>query len=416
MQSSLVFILGFLSAGLIALIVAPMVWRRAVALTRKRIEASMPLTQAEIQADKDRMRAEFAMATRRLEINFKNFREKSAAQIVEINRNREELKQLIAERTERHEAMTRLEIQAGEIRAELRRREDELQVLTEKLDRAENLLQERADEIEKLGRMYEDASFASSNRQLEIVARESDIEKLNNEIVTLRNERRDIDRRDKEVMSENRGLGEALKAEQERARTLEARIERLLATIADREEKIDRDEREVSRMREKVKAGSTSEKSLEDRVADLTAEKTMLENEKAELTEQLSSHVTGNRNMEMEKRMAKLAADRDLLEERLKTLTRENRKLKVDIAVHERTKSDEWNGERRQSAVLRDEMNQLAAEVIRLTAALEGPDSPIEKALASNGEGGKGEVGEGEKSTTTLADRVRALQKAAASG
>ena len=66
MQSSLVFILGFLSAGLIALIVAPMVWRRAVALTRKRIEASMPLTQAEIQADKDRMRAEFAMATRRL--------------------------------------------------------------------------------------------------------------------------------------------------------------------------------------------------------------------------------------------------------------------------------------------------------------------------------------------------------------
>ena len=114
MQSTLVFVLGFLSAGLIALIVAPMVWRRAVALTRKRIEASVPLTQAEIQADKDRMRAEFAMATRRLEINFKNFREKAAAQIVEINRNREELKQLMAERTERHEALTRLEVQTGD--------------------------------------------------------------------------------------------------------------------------------------------------------------------------------------------------------------------------------------------------------------------------------------------------------------
>ena len=94
-----VFVLGFLSAGFIALIVAPMAWRRAVALTRKRIEASVPLTLTEIQADKDRMRAEFAMATRRLEINFKNFREKAAAQIVEINRNREELKQLMTERT-----------------------------------------------------------------------------------------------------------------------------------------------------------------------------------------------------------------------------------------------------------------------------------------------------------------------------
>ncbi len=84
------------------------------------------------------------MATRRLEINFKNFREKAAPQIVEINRNREELKQLMAERTERHEALTRLEIQAGEVRAELRRREDELQVLTEKLEQAENLLEQRA--------------------------------------------------------------------------------------------------------------------------------------------------------------------------------------------------------------------------------------------------------------------------------
>ena len=287
MQSSLVFVLGFLSAGLIALIVAPMVWRRAVALTRKRIEASVPLTLTEIQADKDRMRAEFAMATRRLEINFKNFREKAAAQIVEINRNREELKQLMAERTERHEALTRLEIQAGEVRAELRRREDELQVLTEKLDQAENLLEQRASEIEKLGRMYDDASFTASNRQLEIVARESEIEKLNNDMATLRSERREIDRRSQEIVAESQAAREALKAEQERALALEARIERLLATIADRDEKIDRGEREVARMRDTVKASTGTEASLQAQVVALQAEKARLESEKAEIAEQL---------------------------------------------------------------------------------------------------------------------------------
>lgn len=412
MQSSLVFVLGFLSAGFIALIVAPMVWRRAVALTKKRIEASVPLTLTEIQADKDRMRAEFAMATRRLEINFKNFREKAAAQIVEINRNREELKQLMAERTERHEALQRLEVQAGEVRAELRRREDELQLLTEKLEQAENLLEQRAGEIEKLGRMYDDSSFTASNRQVEIAARESEIEKLNNDMATLRSERREIDRRSQEIAADSQAGREALKAEQERAVALEARIERLLSTIADRDEKIDRGEREVVRMRDTVKASSGAEGELQAQVAALQAERGKLESEKAELGEQLATYTSGAKQKDMEKLMAKVSADRDLLEERLKILTRENRKLKVDVAVHERTKSEEWNGGQRQSAILREQMNELAAEVVRLTAALEGPDSPIDEALGPSGEADN-DTG---KKATSLADKVRALQKAAASG
>ena len=88
-QSILFFALGFLCAGFLALMVAPAVWRRAVALTRKRVEASVPLTLAEIQADKDRIRAEYAMSTRRLEMSVKALREKAAEQLVEINRGRE---------------------------------------------------------------------------------------------------------------------------------------------------------------------------------------------------------------------------------------------------------------------------------------------------------------------------------------
>ena len=41
---------------------------RAVRLTMKRLEAATPLSMAEIQADKDQLRAEFAMSTRRLEM------------------------------------------------------------------------------------------------------------------------------------------------------------------------------------------------------------------------------------------------------------------------------------------------------------------------------------------------------------
>ena len=54
--------LGFLAATLLALVILPMVHARAVRLTMRRLEAATPLSMAEIQADKDQLRAEFAMA------------------------------------------------------------------------------------------------------------------------------------------------------------------------------------------------------------------------------------------------------------------------------------------------------------------------------------------------------------------
>ena len=49
-QLLLYFALGFLCAAFLAALVAPAVWRRAVMLTRRRIEASVPLTLDEIRA------------------------------------------------------------------------------------------------------------------------------------------------------------------------------------------------------------------------------------------------------------------------------------------------------------------------------------------------------------------------------
>ena len=141
-QSILFFTLGFLCAGFLALMVAPAIWRRAVALTRKRIEASVPLSLTDIQADKDRMRAEFAMSTRRLEMSIKAFKDKAAAQVIEINRNREELKRLAGEpRQASNDSLSELEAKAGELRGELRQREEQLQRLAAKLAEAEKAIE-----------------------------------------------------------------------------------------------------------------------------------------------------------------------------------------------------------------------------------------------------------------------------------
>ena len=63
----MIFALGFLVAGILALLVLPLFWRRAVRLSRRRVEMQMPLSIAEVVADRDRLRAEFAVERRRLE-------------------------------------------------------------------------------------------------------------------------------------------------------------------------------------------------------------------------------------------------------------------------------------------------------------------------------------------------------------
>jgi chromosome segregation ATPase len=411
-QSILFFTLGFLTAGFLALMVAPAVWRRAVALTRRRIEASVPLSLSDIQADKDRMRAEFAMSTRRLEMSIKAFKDKAAAQVIEINRNREELKRLATERNGNNESLSELEAKASELRSELQQREDLLRQVGERLVATEQALQERALELEKMGGLYDEASLTASNRQIELVARETEVEKLTGDIELLRGLGKDAERRMQDVVAENKASRDALKAERKKVADLEKKLERMLSTVTDREERLDQRERELSHLREEFMSSSSSEDDLNEKLIEAQKEKFKLEAELADMALQMSTLLSGAKGSDIEKAMARLSEDRDRLEARLTALTRENRKLKADLSAYERAKAEDWGDERRGNALLREQINDLAAEVVSLTATLEGPESPINKALATPPVETSQVVGPHEK-IISLADRVRALQKAA---
>jgi predicted nucleic acid-binding Zn-ribbon protein len=412
-QSVLFFALGFLCAGFLALMVAPAIWNRAVALTRKRIEATVPLTLGEIQADKDRMRAEFAMSTRRLEMSVKAFREKAAAQIVEIGRNREELKRLASERSERNENLSELEARAAELRTELRNKEEQLAHLSDRLAETQQALDERSAETEKLGELYEEASFASSNRQIELVARESELEKMGNDIMALRAQRKDADRRAQQLEVELKAAAEIQKTERKKIADLEKKVERMFATIADREETIERREKELAQFRDRLKGNSAVENDLNAQLGKAMDEKVKLEGRVADLTLQMSTLLSGAKGGDVENAMAKLTSERRRVEEKLAIALRENQKLKSDLSAYERAKSEEWNDERQETALLREQMNDLAAEVLNITALLEGPDSAVRKALATAPS--ERQDGGPQGRVTSLADRVRALQKAASS-
>src|SRR6476660_8836498 len=92
------FGIGVLFATLIGVAVIPLVHDRAVRLTKRRLESSIPQSMAEIQADKDLLRAEFAMSAGRLETGVEQLKEQTTSQIAELGRKSDVIKQLRIER------------------------------------------------------------------------------------------------------------------------------------------------------------------------------------------------------------------------------------------------------------------------------------------------------------------------------
>jgi DNA repair exonuclease SbcCD ATPase subunit len=89
--------LGFLLGCLLALMLAPPLWNRAVKLTTRRLEATMPMSLIDIQADKDQLRAEFAIELRKVEVALDKSKEKAARELIEANKRRVEIQMLNTE-------------------------------------------------------------------------------------------------------------------------------------------------------------------------------------------------------------------------------------------------------------------------------------------------------------------------------
>lgn len=80
----MIFALGFLAASLCGLLLLPAVNARAARLSRRRAEAALPLSPAEIAAERDFLRAQFAVQQRRLERTVEAVRAKRHADMAAI--------------------------------------------------------------------------------------------------------------------------------------------------------------------------------------------------------------------------------------------------------------------------------------------------------------------------------------------
>src|SRR6516164_7602018 len=119
-DSIMYFGIGFLVAALLGLLFVPLVHNRAVRLTMKRLEASTPLSIAEIRADKDQLRAEFAMTTRRLEVRIEKLQTQTTTQLAEVGKTTDAINQFKKELAETKVTILALEARTKTLRDQLR--------------------------------------------------------------------------------------------------------------------------------------------------------------------------------------------------------------------------------------------------------------------------------------------------------
>ncbi|UGY09482.1 hypothetical protein [Phyllobacterium pellucidum] len=245
-QSVIYFALGFLSAVLLVLLVAPPIWRRAMLLTRKHVEAETPLTLNEIQAQRDGLRAEHAMAERKLELALESARNKAALHLTEIGEKERIIRKLTADLGERETSIAGLS-------TSLSTNEDTLERSSQNLSGTAKTLEERTTEVEQLHRRLSKLSIDADSLQIELAAQSARVENLLDELNDARREKRDSDEQRRKIETEHKALQHSLEQETAQRAEFEKQATVLLTKLSDAEAKLARREKDMERLNERLR-------------------------------------------------------------------------------------------------------------------------------------------------------------------
>ncbi len=417
------FGIGFFVAALLGLLFVPLVHNRAVRLTMRRLEAATPLSVAEIRADKDQLRAEFAMSTRRLELSVEQMKAKTTNQLAELGKKADAINHLKKELGEKTATIFALESRDKALRDQLRATEQEFEHKSSALREAERTLSDKQADLAKLVAELGERSIMADSQRVELAALRTQVEAMKVSVtdyeraVRVTEERLARERSEAEaataISNEVRGkldefatrtagLERELLVHTTEAEVFGRRVQELEGRLGDQGRQLAEREFEVGRLRSDVEAAAKVENEL-----------------RGEL-EHASRRSSGAAD--------KLRSDVGQLEAQLGAAVDERDKLQREIANMKRETETSWATERVENAMLRERINDVAAEVARLTAVLEGPGSPIESILAdavpafgaaerpaplNGGEADVSGTESAQQGKGTLADRIRALQTTA---
>ena len=428
------FGIGFLVAALLGLLFVPLVHNRAVRLTMRRLEAATPLSIAEIRADKDQLRAEFAMSTRRLEMTVEQMKTKTTAQLAELGKKTDAINHLKKELGEKTAAIFALEARDKAMRDQLRATEQEFELKGGSLRDAEQALADKEAELGKLLAELGDRSMSADTQRVELAAMRTQVEALKASVDDYEHAVKETETRLARERSEAAASTAELEAARGKLGSLEQRTSELERQLVVQTAEAEILSRRVQELEVRLDDQGRVLAEREYQIERLHGELEIARNTESDLRRELNS--TGGRDTST---VDKFRADIAELEAQLAATIEERSRLQREIGTMKREAETSWAAERVENALLRERINDVAAEVARLTAVLEGPGSPIETMLGAEaglapgmgqgsgslshhaGSGMNGSMGENGSATMdapspnkgSLADRIRALQAGA---
>ncbi|WGS19543.1 MULTISPECIES: hypothetical protein [unclassified Bradyrhizobium] len=407
--------IGFLISMLCGLMIVPLVHNRAVRLTTRRMEAATPLSMAEIQADKDQLRAEFAMSARRLEISVDQLKSKTTSQLAELGKKTDAINRMKIELGEKNAAIFALEAREKAMKEQLHATEQEFTAKTERLRTAEQALTDKQTELGKIKAALSDRSMTADSRQVELVTARTQVEELRDRISDAEKEFAATQAR----LAQERSQSEIVTRDLAEAR---GRVENLSQRVTELDRQLVVQVREAETLGNRINDLETRLATQGKLLAEREYENSQLKQANAaaertvqELREEIAATSGGKSSLLERLRQEKAAA-----EEQLGIARDERARLQRDINAIQHQAENSWATERMENALLRERINDIAAEVAKLAIQLEGPNSAIEAMLAAepavpaktaakpaNGAAPGSGLPEG---GGTLAERIRALQ------
>lgn len=146
-ETIMLIILGFAVALLLALILGKLLWGQAVGLGKRRSRREDPVTIAALQAEKDKLRAESAMLSRKLELRLDDLKTRLAEQTAEVSRNRNRVDHLVGEIKDRDAEIKQRDEEIESLKNQMVPLEEELATRTRNAQKLKEQMREKDDEL-----------------------------------------------------------------------------------------------------------------------------------------------------------------------------------------------------------------------------------------------------------------------------
>jgi phage terminase Nu1 subunit (DNA packaging protein) len=170
-ETTLLIVLGFAIATFLALLAGRLAWKLALRLGARRAQRNIPATVVDLQSDRDRLRAEQAILSRKIEVRLDEMKMRLAEQTAEVTRNRNRVETLMQQNAALEQSAASRDAEIAMLRELVQKLEAELSERAVLADGLQSSLNTKEEEIAGLQKSFLERLDATEQTVVDVPSR-----------------------------------------------------------------------------------------------------------------------------------------------------------------------------------------------------------------------------------------------------